>query len=1090
MKDNRPFDGAEHITLDSDICLADRHCPSIMKNIFIIVLLLSTFVVFPITAAETGSGIVLRPHDETVRKELLRGHTYTSEDCSDIKSGTMTVSEDGYTLTLDNLVLECSKDGDEGSLLRFDPNELYTLSLTGENVVSTNGYAAIVAGDLIITGEGSLTTKSRYFDIHSYFGRTVWIDNTTLICQGQRAILSEGGKVSVFNSRFEGNELRGVSQLSMIDCSIKVPYNGWFDPEEKDKSQIKNEDGVSVSHFVIANSYDTTETPSPVHLFTSTVDLLCGHTYTSADFGEIKSGSMSVSEDGSTLTLSNLEMESSNEEEEVLIYIDTHEQKTITILLEGDNLLRTEGREVLSIGSIYQNDIPCQVKFTGSGSLTTKSNYFDLYLKSGQFIFDHTRLKCLNSIAAPASILVKESRFEGTQIHFCPQLELEGCVFKQPINGWFDPEAFDFQIKDGYGGSADYFLITPPDDDIVPSYFRYKGEPLLCGRTYTSADFGEIQSGSITMSENGVSMTFDNLTLNNESEDDGADLFSVRGNGQLPPFTVVLNGENKIYTKGSTVMKLELCTFTLTGDGSLTTQSKWIDFFIKEYCGNFIIDNTTLTCEGPTAIGHNMPHLMYYLVVKHSTFKGSRINHAASMTLINSAFVNPAEVYFDLKNFEKNQFTDADGNYITHFEIQPVEGDFRHRVSPWDLDVIVVKGKTKNVDVSMKNDGEETVKEISYVVSIDGKAQPEQNYSLNEPYPNTGNNFNVPISFPASETTGSVELLITVTKVNGQENTSDQKTAKGTLITISKAVPQRVVLEEFTGTWCGWCPRGTVALNLLNQEFGDSVITIAVHNGDPMKASSYTLGSNSNPSSMVNRGYLIDPYYGSSGERFGIRNDIERELNNMVLVGITVSAAWADEAQTVIQAETETTFLTDADPTDYGIGYALLEDGMKGTGRSWAQNNFYSGKEYNDPNLLPMTTSPGWITDIEYNHVAVDAWSINNGVDNCFNNIEIDVPQKNVYLCDIAANSLIQDKSRLSVVVLLIDRKNSKIINAAKTTIKDYDPSAIRDIHEKKSHSSAIYSINGYQMTPSSEKAFDRLPKGIYVIDGRKIVVK
>ena len=460
------------------------------------------------------------------------------------------------------------------------------------------------------------------------------------------------------------------------------------------------------------------------------------------------------------------------------------------------------------------------------------------------------------------------------------------------------------------------------------------------------------------------------------------------------------------------------------------------------------------------------------------------------MTLINSAFVNPSEVYFDSKNFEKSQFTDADGNYIKHFEIQPVEGDFRHRVSPWDLDIIVEKGKTKNVDVSMKNDGEETVKEISYVVSIDGKAQPEQNYSLNEPYPNTGNNFNVPISFPASETTGSVEVLITVTKVNGQENTSDRKTAKGILITISKAAPQRVVLEEFTGTWCGWCPRGTVALNLLNQEFGDSVITIAVHNGDPMKASSYTLGSHSTPSSMVNRGYLIDPYYGSSGERFGIRNDIERELNNMVLVGISVSAAWADEAQTVIKAETETTFLTDADPTQYGIGYALLEDGMKGTGSSWAQKNFYSGSETNNQDLLPLTTLPGIITDIEYNHVAVDAWSINNGVDNCFNNIKIDVPQKNVYLCDIAANSLIQDKSRLSVVVLLIDRKSNKIINAAKTTIKDYDPSAIRVIHEEKSRSSAIYSINGYQVAPSSVNAFDRLPKGIYVIDGRKKVVK
>ena len=61
MKDNRPFDGAEHITLDSDICLADRHCPSIMKNIFIIVLVLITVLHFtltyPIISSEVATDI-------------------------------------------------------------------------------------------------------------------------------------------------------------------------------------------------------------------------------------------------------------------------------------------------------------------------------------------------------------------------------------------------------------------------------------------------------------------------------------------------------------------------------------------------------------------------------------------------------------------------------------------------------------------------------------------------------------------------------------------------------------------------------------------------------------------------------------------------------------------------------------------------------------------------------------------------------------------------------------------------------------------------------------------------------------------------
>jgi hypothetical protein len=59
---------------------------------------------------------------------------------------------------------------------------------------------------------------------------------------------------------------------------------------------------------------------------------------------------------------------------------------------------------------------------------------------------------------------------------------------------------------------------------------------------------------------------------------------------------------------------------------------------------------------------------------------------------------------------------------------------------------------------------------------------------------------------------------------------------------VSSIIDKYVVVEEKTGTWCGWCPRGTVALdNLHNNE--PKAFEIAIHNADPMTVSSYDSGS-------------------------------------------------------------------------------------------------------------------------------------------------------------------------------------------------------------------------------------------------------
>ena len=93
------------------------------------------------------------------------------------------------------------------------------------------------------------------------------------------------------------------------------------------------------------------------------------------------------------------------------------------------------------------------------------------------------------------------------------------------------------------------------------------------------------------------------------------------------------------------------------------------------------------------------------------------------------------------------------------------------------------------------------------------------------------------------------------------QNTNDDTlsiTATGTY-----AAPGKIVVgEEGTGTWCGWCPRGAVAMNWMDEKYYGYWQGIAVHNGDPMVNTDYDVGlgglTSGYPSGLVDRGSDID----------------------------------------------------------------------------------------------------------------------------------------------------------------------------------------------------------------------------------------
>jgi len=101
---------------------------------------------------------------------------------------------------------------------------------------------------------------------------------------------------------------------------------------------------------------------------------------------------------------------------------------------------------------------------------------------------------------------------------------------------------------------------------------------------------------------------------------------------------------------------------------------------------------------------------------------------------------------------------------------------------------------------------------------------------------NASYNFTSPTQLNAVAGTGyTIDLNVTIT---GDADLTNNDLQMGT-VALTSIPTKKVVGEEKTGTWCGWCPRG--AVGLANMESVPEFIGIAVHNGsnDPMVVSSY-----------------------------------------------------------------------------------------------------------------------------------------------------------------------------------------------------------------------------------------------------------
>lgn len=149
-----------------------------------------------------------------------------------------------------------------------------------------------------------------------------------------------------------------------------------------------------------------------------------------------------------------------------------------------------------------------------------------------------------------------------------------------------------------------------------------------------------------------------------------------------------------------------------------------------------------------------------------------------------------------------------------------------------------------------------------------------------------------------------------------------------------------VVIEEGTGTWCGWCVRGIVAMDYMKKTYGDKFLGIAVHANDAMQVYDYAVGTNISgfPGCNVQRKYFAQDVDQDVFVNF--YNEIRATKS---LGKVTMKSAVLDRRNYSISVSSESEFCYSGTGS-YNVAYVLIEDGVTG----FVQANYYSGGKYGE----------------------------------------------------------------------------------------------------------------------------------------------
>lgn len=328
---------------------------------------------------------------------------------------------------------------------------------------------------------------------------------------------------------------------------------------------------------------------------------------------------------------------------------------------------------------------------------------------------------------------------------------------------------------------------------------------------------------------------------------------------------------------------------------------------------------------------------------------------------------------------------------------------------------------------------------------------------------------------------GEHPLNIEVTEVNGSPNINlDKRIELG--VTMYSMIPvNRPLVEEYTGTWCMWCPRGIAATEMMTERYGDLFVSAVYHSDDamaPFTNEQFPFMIQGYPSCMVNRQMPpIDPFYADvSGEKYNFAmpaywSAIQDQFTPW---HIEATAKW-NGTEIQVDSRVMNVMGHEGQAGDYTMMYQIVANGLHGEGEFWTQTNNYSGDTGWEafPEMMRFVNAPRHVEGLRFNNVIIgrsSTWGDDESQLPAVFEASVMYDQQFVFdassVISVKGDELVQDHDRIYAIACIIDNTTGQVVNSIKCHVDGWESvtgvdGAATVVEER------FYNLSGVEVTPS-----------------------
>ena len=281
----------------------------------------------------------------------------------------------------------------------------------------------------------------------------------------------------------------------------------------------------------------------------------------------------------------------------------------------------------------------------------------------------------------------------------------------------------------------------------------------------------------------------------------------------------------------------------------------------------------------------------------------------------------------------------------------------------------------------------------------------------------------------------------------------------------------KVVAEELTGSWCGWCVRGIVALDETKKAHPEQFIAIAVHGNDFLESPEYTdyiaglIGSSGYPNSVVNR----DRNTAGDPEYIPVR--FEQKASAPIEGYVTLETGGEDG---LYEATAKVALNSNGLDGHYRMAYAIVENDVYEEGNSnYVQHNSYAGGANGE--MGGYENLPEYVPDFHFQDVARGTIGDPSGIEGSLP-LRMDAGREYVTTESFTLPETVLNVDNVYIVAMLIDTRSSGIVNADMAKLTADDPAGIAGPGvNTEPERVEIYTLDGRRVAEGS------LVPGIYI---------